>query len=241
MVNPRRPVLWIALVATTVCGAASTLRAAPVLPEVKKHLAAAHKCLASGSYESAAAHADLVLIADDVSVSVNVDSIRASQRNRCVQALQACLETWESALDDTVRFHLEDDPAKADLKVVFRTDVRMKREPIAGLTNWTRTISANGKKVSAKFKADIQVRTQDLQYHGLSFEVMRQEAEHEFGHVLGLEDSNIVGDLMGELDMDHVVACPSNAEIQTVKDLRLEAKRIKADAELKVRHENVSS
>jgi len=236
MANFRRtPLFLIALLGVT--GSANPGRGvAPILPEVKKHLAAAHKYLASGSWEFAAAHADMVLISDDVGVAVKVDGVGESQRRDCMRALDACLDRWEEALGNTVRFHLESDPAKAELTVRFRKDVRMKREPVAGLTNWKRSISTTGGKVTdSSFKADIQVRTLDLDYRPLSYEAMRQEAEHEFGHVLGLEDSSHLGDLMGELDVMNLVSGPREYEILAVRNLRDEAKQLKTDAETRSR------
>jgi len=203
---------------------------ANVLPEVRKQLAAGHKCVVDGSFGTASAHADVVLISDNVAVYVNTAFVPASQRSTCLKAIQASLSEWQSALDDTIHFHLEDDPAKADIKVTFRADVRMGREAVAGLTNWTRSIHTDGQVSQATFKADMQVRARNMDFHPLSFEAMRQETEHEFGHCLGLDDSDHLGDLMGLFDVAHLVSGPRDYEIQAVKDLREEAKQIKADA-----------
>jgi len=223
-------VVSIAIAAAVVCSA-STMRSANVLSEVKRHLAEGHKFAADGSWEIAAAHADVVLISENVSVYVNVDHVSSSQRQACLRALDAALSQWESALDSTIHFQMQSDPSRADLKVIFRPDVRMGREAVAGLTNWTRSIHASGNKVTqASFKAEVQIRARDLEYHELSFEAMRQETEHEFGHVLGLDDSDHLGDLMGLFDINHLVTGPRDYEIQAVRNLRNEASQIKADA-----------
>jgi predicted Zn-dependent protease len=207
---------------------------ASVLPEIKKHLAAGHKYVESGSWEFATANADVVLISDTVSVYVNVDHVAQSQRPTCLKALSAALSQWETSLDETVHFQLEVDPAKANLKVTFRPDVRLDREAVAGLTNWSRSIRASGSRVTeASFKADMQIRARDLNQQPLSFEAIRQETEHEFGHVLGLDDSDHLGDLMGRFDVEHIVNGPRDYEVLAVKSLRDEAKRIKADAQRK--------
>jgi predicted Zn-dependent protease len=225
-------VVSIALVAASICLPASYRGAATVLPEVRKHLDAGHKNVADGSWEIAAAHADVVLISDSVSVYVNVDNVSAAQRQTCLRALSAALAKWQSALDDTIQFHMQDDPAKADLKVTFRSDVRLQRETVAGLTNWSRSIRSTGSRVTeASFKADVQIRARDLDFQPLPFEAMRQEAEHEFGHILGLDDSDHLGDLMGRFDAAHLVSGPRDYEVLAVKNIRSEAKRIKADAQ----------
>ena len=55
---------------------------------------------------------------------------------------------------------------------------------------------------------------------------MRHAAMHEFGHVLGLDDSPREGDVMGPLDIDHPVSAPSALEVQTVLSFRAQAQQI---------------
>ena len=217
-----------------VCSARPVGGAANVLPEIKKQLAAAHKYLADGSWQYAVAHADLVLISDNVSISINVEKVAPSQRQTCIDALNAACSVWESALGKSLRFHVENDPSKADLKVTFRPNVQMGNEAVAGLTKWTRDIRTSGGQVTdVSFRADVSVRTRGLDSRSLSFESIRQETEHELGHVLGLDDSDRLGDLMGELDAELPVSGPRDYEILAVKSLREEAKHVKTEAEAK--------
>lgn len=230
---PSQRLISVSLTLTLACLTlgTSTARVAPLLPEVQKHLNEAHKCIDSGSLDMALAHADLVLLPETVAVSLKFEGVANAQRNDCNRALDAALTSWETSLGN-IHFRREDDPTKADVIVRFRPDVRMGKEPVAGFTNWKRSIKVdNAKAVTTSFKADVQIRAKDLDSSPMSFQSMRQETEHEFGHILGLEDSIHMGDLMGALDISHLVNGPRDYEIEAVKTLRDEARQIKADAQ----------
>jgi hypothetical protein len=148
-----------------------------------------------------------------------------------LEALKAAFNVWEASLDNTIHFRLEPDPMKAGIRFTFRPEVKMGQDQVAGLTKWTRDIRVTGgivKEVS--FKADVNVRTRSLESRPMSFEAIRQESEHELGHVLGLDDSDRLGDLMGQLDAEIPVAAPRDYEILAVRNLRDEARRVKQEA-----------
>jgi hypothetical protein len=203
--------------------------------EAKQFLLLARKNLADGAKEGAVAYASAVLISDEVSVNVNVDAVPSGQRESCKQAMAAALTAWESALDNTIHFRIEDDSVKADVRLRYQPDVKLLLDPVAGLTTWKRTVhSENGKVTGISPKTEVLVRTRDLHNHPMTFETMRQATEHEFGHVLGLEDSDRMGDIMGQLDLDRPVLGPRDYEANAVKSLREEAKQVKAQAESKL-------
>ncbi len=230
--RPSRPLLTsLALACATLSLGGSTGRTAALLPEVMHQMNDAHKASDAGTLDFAIAHADLILLPETVSVSTKFESIPDAQRKTCVRALDASLAAWESALGKTIHFRKEEDPSKADISIRFRSDVRMGREAVAGFTNWKRTIKTEGAKVvETAFKADVQIRARDLSFAPMSYEAMRQETEHELGHILGLEDSEHQGDLMGALDISHPVNGPRDYEVDAVRSLRDEAKQVKADA-----------
>jgi hypothetical protein len=231
---PRYPFFAISLGIACLSSGALLIRSAPIMHEARQFLTLAHKNLADGALDSAEAYAGAVLIADEVSINVNVDSVPMSQRDACKRALDETITTWVAALDNSIRFRIETDPAKADIKLKFIPDVRFLKDPVAGLTTWKRTIrSSNGKVTGISPKTDVLVRTQDPRFRPMSESAMRQAIEHEFGHVLGLEDSEHMGDIMGQLDLDHPVAGPRDYEIFAVKSLRDEARQVKLDAENK--------
>ena len=87
-----------------VCLATPIRGTAALLPEVKLRLEEAHKSLKDGSWQYAAAYADLVLISDNVSVYVNFDKVGSSQRQTCMDALNAAFDGWETALSSPRKF-----------------------------------------------------------------------------------------------------------------------------------------
>lgn len=227
---PRLISAAITLGVISTCGASSP-SPATILPEVQKHLSEAHRCATSGSLEFAIAHANLVLVSDQVSVCLKFESSSVSERAQCTRALNAGLLAWESVLDHSIQFRREEDPAKADIVFRFMSDVRMGRERVAGYTSWRRSIRSEGDRVmQVTFKADVQVRSRDLNRSAMSFESIRQESEHEIGHILGLEDSDRDGDLMGPLNPSHPVSTPRDYEVDAVRRVRNEARQIRDGA-----------
>ncbi len=201
---------------------------ATILNEVKKHLAVGQKCYTDGSYDLAEAHANLVLISDNVSVGIKYENVNDNQQQLCRRALEASLKEWEVRLGDSIHFNIIDDSTKADLAVRYRPDVRMGIEQVAGMTNWTRTLHKANGDTQSSFKADVQVRERDTSFKPMSFEAMRQETEHEIGHCLGLDDSNAAGDLMGPLDLAHLVSSPREWEVAAVKSVRDQARQLRS-------------
>lgn len=211
-----------------------SIRSAPVMHEARQFLNMAHKNLSEGAMDSAVAYAGAVLISDEVLVNANLEAVPSAQRESCKHALNDALSIWETALDNTVHFTLVDSPEKADVKLTYQPEVKLQHDPVAGLTTWKRTIlSKNGKVSGISPKTEVLIRTRDPRSRPMSTSEIRQATEHEFGHVLGLEDSDRIGDIMGELDFDHPVSGPRDYEILAVKNLREEARQIKAEAESK--------
>jgi hypothetical protein len=160
--------------------------------------------------------------------------VPTAQRDSCKRALSGALTAWSTALENTIHFRMEDDPAKADVKLTYQPEVKMQKEQVAGLTTWKRMIhSTNGKVTTISPLTEVLVRTRDPRFRAMSTSAMRQATMHELGHVLGLEDSDHMGDIMGELDIDHPVSGPRDYEVLAVKNLRDEARQVKTDAEAK--------
>jgi hypothetical protein len=107
----------------------------------------------------------------------------------------------------------------------------MGKEPVAGFANWKRRIQTDGDKVvSATVTADLQIRTINLDGRPMPSDAMTHEVMHEVGHVLGLEDCDYLGELMGPLDVRRPVEAPLAHEADAVRDLRDEARRLKSQA-----------
>lgn len=228
-----RPLL-LAIAAVTALPALATTGSPKVvlLPEVNKHLDSARTEISNGRGDIAAAHADVVLIGDEVKYSVKFEeSVPKKLYGKCEKSLDEAFAAWEHSLNDSVDFVRVEDPTQANIQIRFKKDVLMGKEPVAGFANWKRKITTDGDRVvSATVTADLQIRTVNLDGRPMPSEAMTHEVMHEVGHVLGLEDCDHLGELMGPLDVRRPVSAPRQHEASAVRELRDEAKRIKAEA-----------
>ncbi|CAN5598805.1 hypothetical protein BH11ARM2_BH11ARM2_28740 [soil metagenome] len=207
-------------------------RMAPILPEVQNHLDSAHKFLGNGESARARAHASVVLVGEEIKVAVQFENVDVNDQEQCDEALSRAFETWEAALKGEVKFRLVKENEAGDVLVRFRPDVRMGREAVAGFVNWKRVVRTEGSQVvEASYSANMQLRTHNLDGRSMSLGAMHHEACHELGHILGLDDADSAGTLMGPLDPDHPVHEPSTAESRTVEDVRDEARNLMRDAD----------
>jgi predicted Zn-dependent protease len=202
-----------------------------ILPEVQKQLDDARDCSTKGTLEIAIAHANLILVDDEVTYEIEYQGVPNDERGRCKKALDCALGAWQKALDQTLTFKAVADPEKADMVIRFKPNVMMGNEEVAGYVNWKRTLKADAGKVqTVNFKSVLQIRTISLNGELMPLECVRHEVAHEVGHVLGLDDSNTTGDLMGPLDINRPVGGPQPHEAAVIKRLRDEAHKLRADA-----------
>jgi hypothetical protein len=212
--------------------ASSGVRVAPLLPEIQHHIADAQAAIERGDFGVARGHAQAVLLGDELTYEVSFVSTSETERPNCMKALDAALAVWQREMTDTLRFREVEHGDHPEISIVFKPSVLMGQEQVAGFTNWQRRIDMDGSKwIDTTFHADMQLRTRDLDYKPMSFEAMRHEACHETGHVLGLDDSEHRGDLMGPLEIAHPVNGPTALEAASVRNLRDEARRLAGEAE----------
>jgi hypothetical protein len=226
----------LALVVGLACApavASAPAKLSPVLPEVRKHLQDGFADVESNTLVMARAEAQLILLDNRVKYSVNFESVPQNQRKECMDCLHAAMSEWERDLEGTFRFTQVEadakstDEAPAEVVVRFRPSVTMHKEQVAGYVNWSRTLNAESDgTVKARFSADLQLRIKDLEGRKMPSDAMRHAAMHELGHVLGLDDSPVEGDVMGPLDIENPVSAPTSLEIETVKSLRAQANEI---------------
>ncbi len=197
----------------------------PVLPEVKRHLADGWACLESDP-AMARAHAMAVLVSDDVKIELVLDKVPASRRTACRAAVDDALEAWQKALGSDVRLGRVEDGARSGIVVRFEPDVRERGVPVAGYVNWKR----KAEEGAATVTGDVQIRTMNLDGTPMSPRAIRNITMHEMGHLLGLDDANRSGEVMGPLDPSRPVSAPSSSEAAAVRNLRSEATRLMRDA-----------
>ncbi|HWD41605.1 MAG TPA: matrixin family metalloprotease [Fimbriimonas sp.] len=220
------PFLLLA-VAAVPAPARMSVKTAPVLPEVNKQLEDGRADVENNTLTLAMAHAQLVLLGSEIKYSVLFQGVSKSQQAGCLRALKYATGQWKSLLDGALTFTQIPDGQPSNIVVRFRPTVVMKGEQVAGYVNWKRSVdSESDGSVHAQFNADLQIRVKELDGGAMPENAMRHAVMHEMGHVLGLDDSPNVGDVMGPLDIAHPVAAPTALEVQTVKSLRAEAAEI---------------
>ncbi len=210
---------FLALAALAPAGRAE--REAPVLPEIRQHLAEGRACLATDP-EMARAHAMAVLGGEDVAIGVDLGTVPADRRTACRGAVDEALEAWESAVGDGFRLRRAEEGRRCAITVRFQPDVLERGEPVAGYVNWKRSVEGREGRVTG----DVQVRTVRLDGSAMPMRSMRHIVLHEIGHLLGLDDSDEAGEAMSPLDTAHPVAAPSDEEALAVRRLRADAERI---------------
>ncbi len=232
MLASRLPVLLATLaIALPTAPANVSGSAAPLLDEVTNHLHEAQKCFDKGTFELAAAHADMVLVDKDLSVFVKFQNVPEDIQPSALKAMDQAFKGWEESLKDSIKFSRTNDEEAADVVIRFKPDVRMGREPVAGFANWKRVIDKDAEgRIVSKFTSDLQIRTMTLNFKAMPMESMRHEIMHEIGHVLGLEDTHSTGAIMGPLDMNRPVARPLPHEVKAVWDIRVQATKIRQEA-----------
>jgi predicted Zn-dependent protease len=213
---------------------AALIGKATILEEVQGHLTQARQCIDSGQFALAIAHLD-EFAKPELTYSAEFQSVPDKLHASNLQSLHEAVAAWQDGLGDSVKFREVDASENADVKVLFKADVRMGQEAVAGYANWQRSIdpAADGKP-AGHFVATLQIRTLDLLFKPMPANAVRHEVMHEFGHVLGLEDSNSKTDLMGPLDQEHPLLKPQPHEMKAVLDLRNAASKIRSDAAAQV-------
>lgn len=215
------------LCALTTFSPAGTTRAfeAPVLPEIRQHLDDGWACLPNDP-GMARAHAMAVLGRPGATIQVVLDGVPSNRRNACRSAIDGAVDAWEHAIGDGFHFNRVGEGDKGDIVVKFQRDVYERGEPVAGYVNWKRVASSGEGGVTG----DVQIRTVNLDGSWMPMKAMRHIVIHEIGHMLGLDDTQRMGEAMSPLDVDHPLSAPTEAEAAAVRSLRSEANRILQDA-----------
>jgi hypothetical protein len=217
---PAKKVLGVGL---ALAGVVSLHAEATLLPELAKHREFAQKAAELGNHDALRAATE-VLVLKRVTYRLPEDTGAAER-----QAFTEAIQQWERYLSRDITFVEAFKFQQADVDVSWVTALGGNGQHYGGFTRWKRTISQDSKgRYVADVDAKMQIRTMQPNGQPMSLEHMRHAIMHEFGHILGLDDSKRVGDVMGPLDLGKPVVNPNKDEVDELKRLRAEVRALRA-------------
>ena len=184
-----------------------------VLPEMNTHLRYATKCASEGWYSAMEASVD-VISPNYLRIFIPIN--RDSQRTG---AVMSAIAIWENALNKQVRIERVASASNADITIRFVDEISDKDGGAGGFAEWKRSVTQVGGEYVGKTTAQIKLAFTSGT-RTFSDDALLQSALHEFGHVLGLDDSHSHHDVMGPLDLRSPVTSPQLGEISALKRLR---------------------
>ena len=216
----------LALYFVTPTAIAETHRAV-IQGEMYTHIAYAKKDFKAGNIHKAEAHLSFILPDKPLVLKLDFSKPHHNTEAECKEAAQKALSMWRGALKED-DFVVSNTAEKPDFVVHFVDNLNREGHDLAGLVKWTRSVYyySDG-SATPETEGDIWIRTLRPDGDGaMSVNHMRSAMAHELGHVLGLEDSPYLGDLMGEMDMSHPVDQIGPHEVEAVLHIRSQVEQL---------------
>lgn len=141
--------------------------------------------------------------------------------------IQRAVSIWSRALGEPIPVQRVSDSRTAQVTARMMNEIRLKGRSVAGFTTWSRWSRPDDVGV----RADVSLALQGAQGQGLSDEAMLHAALHEVGHVLGLDDGD-PGGVMGLLNPLRPVTVPSKQEVQVLRTIRAQSRKLRDAARL---------
>ena len=196
----------------------------PMIQErVYDHLDRMDAAVSFGNKAEAVACAEMVLLKRDITVYVDDSEVPASLKDVASRAIQNAATNWEDSLQSGINIRFVPRFA-ADVIVKYAGNVKYEGNEAAGTVRWSRGVLDLGSgQYDYKVTASITLRTHTPNGSMMNYSQMLHTAGHELGHVLGLEDTSKVGDLMGPLKLNKPVERATRHEIDSLNEVRQRA------------------
>ncbi len=198
---------------------------APLTPDIREHLEIAKRCADMGKVGSALAHAAVVIPDRLLRVKVDCGGVPAADQGIYRNAVNGAFRLWEEALGTTIFEGTETE--HPDILIRFRPQVTDGTHAVCGRSEWSKCVLNSDNDPTVVFTADVKVGMLKPNGQALTLAQLRGCIAHELGHVLGLDDSPKVGDVMGRMDFNHPVESIRQDEIRLLVRARAEALEIR--------------
>lgn len=203
-------------------GVVSLQAEATLLPELAKHREFAQRAAELGNSDALRAATEVLAI------SKITYRLPKNAPSNARQAFLEGIQQWERNLHKDLEFVEAFDFQTPDVIVTFESTLGENGKHYGGYTRWKRSISQDSKgRYVAKVDAKMQIRTHQPNGKPMTVDQMRHAVMHEFGHVLGLDDSPKTGEVMGPLDLARPVNGPKHDEVDQLKKLRAEVRALR--------------
>lgn len=213
--------------AVAVVGFAHGGKKAKVVSDMLAHLAYAKQDVSVGNANKAMAHITLVLLNRPLKIRADYSGLDRSKEADCKSALSGATGMWKQALGEE-SFTTVAPKESADIVIHFVNNLDQSGQELSGLVHWKRSVYLyQDTSAAASTTAEVWIRTIQPNGKKMGVEHMRAAMAHEFGHILGLADSDSDG-IMGEMDLARPAQYISSEEIQTLLGLRQEALQLYA-------------
>jgi predicted Zn-dependent protease len=183
-----------------------------------RHLDFAQRCVDRGDAAGLSASTDLILLSQ---VNVYVDPTGSTPQ--ALTAVDKAMATWSRVLNGDVKFLRVPSAKLAQVVIRFKPSLSGKGGQYGGFTSWKRSVTRTERTAAWSFHADMSLRTLAPSGTQMNGSQVLQAVLHEFGHVLGLDDSDDASEVMAPLDLAHPVTHPAESEVETLRSLRSKA------------------
>lgn len=168
----------------------------------------------------ALAQTDSILLSTPIRIWFGFD-VKSRQGKGIVKNILKAMSMWQKGMADETLFLIVDDPEQADVRISLADEIQREDHNSAGNIRWQRTISGSDDLgYETKYRADITLAQYGPNGRRLNANQMVHAAAHELGHVLGLQDSTEIGNIMGPLDLRKPAKKPAEQEILALTEVR---------------------